>query len=139
MTLERCCPHSGLAGASPRCAAGTGPADRPGTWAACPITSTIPLPLRIERSKTELRIEVQSVLAELAQELRVDDSADGTSLTRALGDAAKLLSHVRAPKAADALQQALDLLQAPSAGQVGQDEPSPPDHALAVLRQGLAT
>jgi hypothetical protein len=98
-----------------------------------------PLPLRIERSKTELRIEVQSVLAELAQELRVDDSADGTSLTRALGDAAKLLSHVRAAKAADALQLALDLLQAPSAGQVGQDEPSPPDLALGVLRQGLAT
>jgi hypothetical protein len=85
-----------------------------------------PLPLRIERSKTELRIEVQSVLAELAQELRVDDSADGTSLTAALGDAAKLLSHVRAPKAADALRQALDLLQAPSAGQVGHDGPAPP-------------
>ncbi len=110
-----------------------------GDIAGMPDQIDHPLPLRIERSKTELRIEVQSVLAELAQELRVDDSADGTSLTAALGDAAKLLSHVRAPKAADALQQALDLLQAPSAGQVGQDEPSPPDLALAVLRQGLAT
>jgi hypothetical protein len=97
-----------------------------------------PLPLRIERGKTELRIEVQSVVAELAQELGVDDSADGTSLTAALGDTARLLSHVRASKAADALQQAFDLLQAPSAGQVGQDGPSPADRALGVLRQGLA-
>ena len=98
-----------------------------------------PLRLRIERGKAELRIEVQSVVAGLAQELRVDDSADGASLTTALGDAAKLLSHVRASKAADALKQALDLLQAPSAGQAGQDEPSPPDRALGVLREGLAT
>jgi len=97
-----------------------------------------PLPLRIERGKTELRIEVQSVVAELAQELHVDDSADGTSLTAVLGDAAKLLSHVRAPQAADALQQALDLLQAPSAAQAGPGAPSPPDCALEVLRQGLA-
>lgn len=97
-----------------------------------------PLPLRIERGKTELRIEVQSVVAELAQELRVDDSADGTSLTAALGATAKLLSHVRAPRAADALQQALDLFQAPSVGQVGEDAPSPPDRALEVLARGLA-
>lgn len=91
-----------------------------------------PLPLRIERGRTELRIEVQSVVAELAQDLHVDDSADGTSLTAVLGDTAKLLSHVRAPMAADALQQALELLQAPSAGQ------DAPDRALDVLRQGLA-
>jgi hypothetical protein len=97
-----------------------------------------PLPLRIERGKTELRVEVQSVVAELAQELRVDDSADGTSLTATLGDTARLLSHVRARKAADALQQALDLLQAPPAGQAGPEAPSPPDRALEALRQGLA-
>jgi hypothetical protein len=97
-----------------------------------------PLPLRIERGKTELRIEVQSVVAELAQELRVDDSADGASLTAALGDTARLLSHLRAPKAADALQQALDLLQAPPDGQAGPEALSPPDRALQALRQGLA-
>lgn len=84
-----------------------------------------PLPLRIERGKTELRVEVQSVVAELAQELRVDDSAHGTSLTAALGDTAKLLSHVRAPKAADALQQALGLLQASPAGPADPEAPPP--------------
>jgi len=68
-------------------------------------------PLRIERGKTELRIEIQSVVAELAQELRVDDASDGTSFSAALGDKTQLLAHARAPKAADALRQALDILQ----------------------------
>ena len=90
-----------------------------------------PLPLRIERGKTELRIEVQSVVAELAQELRIDDSASGTSLTAALGDKAKLLSHIRAPKVADAFQHALDLLQPPAAGPAAHQ-------ALDALKQGLA-
>lgn len=90
-----------------------------------------PLPLRIERGKTELRIEVQSVVAELAQELRIDDSAGHTSLTAALGDKAKLLSHIRAPKAADALQQALDLLQPPAADPAARQ-------AVEALQQGLA-
>ena len=90
-----------------------------------------PLPLRIERGKTELRIEVQSVVAELAQELRIDDSAGHTSLTAALGDKAKLLSHIRAPKAADALQQALDLLQPPAADPAARQ-------AVEALQQAIA-
>ena len=68
-----------------------------------------PLPLRIERGKTELRIEIQSVVAELARQLRVDDAPDGTSYSAALGEKTKLLAHVRAHQAADALRQALDL------------------------------
>ena len=38
-----------------------------------------PLPLRIERGRTELRIEIQSVVAELARQLRVDDGPGGMS------------------------------------------------------------
>lgn len=69
-----------------------------------------PLPLRIERGRTELRIEIQSVVAELAQELCVDDAPGGASYSALLGYQTALLAHARAPKAADALQQALDLL-----------------------------
>ena len=69
-----------------------------------------PLPLRIERGKTELRIEIQAVVAELAQRLYVDDAPDGTQFSAALGEKARLLAHARALKAADALSQARALL-----------------------------
>src|SRR5579863_105855 len=80
----------------------------PGEVLGMPDHVDHPLPLRIERGKTELRIEIQSVVAELAQELCVDDAADGTSYSALLGYQTLLLAHARAPKAADALQQALD-------------------------------
>jgi hypothetical protein len=83
----------------------------PGEVVGMPDAVDHPLPLRIERGKTELRIEIQSVVAELAQKLHVDDAPDGTSFSAALGDKAKLLAHVRAHKAADALQQALGILR----------------------------
>jgi hypothetical protein len=102
----------------------------PGEVIGMPDRADRPLPLRIERGKTELRIEIQSVVAELAQELRVDDAPDGTSFSTALGDKAKLLAHARAPKAADALRQALDSLQQAAANQ--QD-------ARQVLTAGVAT
>lgn len=98
------------------------------------------LPLRIERSKTELRIEVQSVIAQLAKDLHVDDSADGTSFGAALDDKAKLLGHARAPKASEALQKACELLQKAAVGPAGEGEdvPAMPWRALQVLHAGLA-
>jgi len=99
----------------------------PGEVIGMPDHVDHPLPLRIERGKTELRIEIQSVVAELARELRVDTAPDGTRFSTALGDKAKLLAHARAPKAADALRQALGILQQAPANQ--QD-------ALAVLAAG---
>src|SRR5260370_37373059 len=84
------------------------------------------LPLRIERGKTELRIEIQSVVAELAQELCVDDAPDGTSSSALLGYQTVLLAHARAPKATDALRQALALL--------GQSQP---EQARQALTNGL--
>jgi hypothetical protein len=101
----------------------------PGELIGMPDHVDHPLPLRIERGKTELRIEVQSVVAELAKELHVDDAPDGTAFSAALGDQAKLLAHVQAPKAAYALRQAHDILQ--------QDPANQPD-ALQVLTAGLA-
>jgi hypothetical protein len=70
-----------------------------------------PLPLRIERGKTELRIEIQSVVAELAQQLHVDSAPDGTSFSAAVDDKAKLLAHARASKATETLGEALVILQ----------------------------
>jgi hypothetical protein len=101
----------------------------PGEVIGMPDHVDHPLPLRIERGRTELRIEIQSVVAELAQELRVDTAPDGTRFSTTLGDQAKLLSRVRALKAADALRQALGILQQAPANQ--QD-------ALQVLAAGLA-
>ena len=80
----------------------------PGEVVGMPDHVDHPLPLRIERGKTELRIEIQSVVAELARQLHVDEAPDGTSYSAALGEQAKLLAHARAPKAADAFRQALE-------------------------------
>jgi uncharacterized protein YicC (UPF0701 family) len=87
------------------------PEGPPGEVIGMPDHVDHPLPLRIERGRTELRIEIQSVVAELAQELRVDDAPDGTSFTAALGDKTRLLAHAGANKAVDALQRALGILQ----------------------------
>ena len=73
------------------------------------------LPLHIERSATELRIEAQSVIAALAKDLHVDHDEHCVSFGAAIDDQAKLLSHVRAPTAARALQQGIGVLaKAPS-------------------------
>jgi hypothetical protein len=101
------------------------PGGPPGEVIGMPDHADHPLPLRIERGPSELRIEIQSVVAELATDLGVD----GPGFGAALGDKAKLLAHVRAAKAADALRQALDLLAGPAAA---------PHEALPVLEKGLA-
>lgn len=98
----------------------------PGEVIGMPDHVDHPLPLRIERGKTELRIEIQSVVAELAQELCVDEAPDGTSYSALLGYQTVLLAHARAPKAADALRYALDLL--------GQSQP---EQARQALTNGL--
>jgi hypothetical protein len=70
------------------------------------------LPLRIERGRAELRIEVQCVVAALAKDLHVDRTDNQPSFGEALDDKAKLLGHVRAPTASAGLQRALELLNA---------------------------
>jgi hypothetical protein len=109
------------------------PGGPPGDLARMPDHDDHALPLRIERGPAELRIEAQSVVAALAKELHVDNSADRASSGAAIDDKAKLLNHVRAAKASAALQRALELLRAPAAG--------PSDalaRALAALQEGRA-
>jgi hypothetical protein len=101
------------------------PGGPPGEVIGMPDHLDHALPLRIERGPAELRIEIQSVVAELATDLGVD----GPGFGAALGDKAKLLARVRAAKAADALRQALDLLTGPAAAS---------HQALPVLENGLA-
>jgi hypothetical protein len=84
-----------------------------------------PLPLRIERGPTELRLETQAVVAALALELHVDASDDRPSIGKTLDEFAKLLDHTRAPTATTALGRALALLEANDVVQ-----------ALSVLRVG---
>jgi hypothetical protein len=87
------------------------PGGPPGDVGGMPDHVDHPLPLRIERGPAELRIEVHSVVADLARRLHIEDSADGIGLCAALADQVRLLVHVRAPGAAEALQKALDLLE----------------------------
>lgn len=70
-----------------------------------------PLPLRIERSPTEMRIETQAVVAALATDLNVDQSENRANLGQALDDLAKVLDHTRARTATEALHKALTLLE----------------------------
>ena len=86
-----------------------------------------PLPLRIERGPTELRIEAQAVVAALARELHVDHRDDRASFGQALDDSAKLLDHTRARTASAALQRALALLETNDVA-----------NAVAALRSGQA-
>jgi hypothetical protein len=104
----------------------------PGEVIGMPDHVDHPLPLRIERSSTQLRLEIQSVVAELACELRVDDAPDGTSFSTAIGDKATVLAHSRAIKAADALQEALRILEQLYATDTTES-------ARRVLAAGLAT
>jgi hypothetical protein len=112
------------------------------------------LPLRIERSGTELRIEAQEVVAQLAAALHVDAQADGTSFSAVINLKARLLDSVRAPRASTALQQALDQLRMAAAGRSYRGAPGPPtpeqvlqtlqtavepqERAKAACRQALA-
>jgi hypothetical protein len=104
----------------------------PGEVIGMPDHVDHPLPLRIERGSTELRVEIQSVVAELAEELRVDHAPGGTTFSRALGAKTQLLAHARAIKAADALRHALGILQQ-------LDATDTTESARQVLAAGLAT
>ena len=101
------------------------PAGPLGDGARLPDRVDHPLPLRIERGPTELRIAAQAVVAALAMALHVDHAGGRPSFGRALDDQAKLLGHTRAPTASTALQSGLDLLEADNLAE-----------ALEVLRKG---
>jgi len=112
------------------------PGGQLGVWTSMPDHDDHALPLRIERTTTELRIEAQKVVAQLAADLNVDADGDGTGFAAAIEDKAKLLDPVRAPKASTALQRALDQLRMAAAGRSypGKSEPPTPDQALQTLQ-----
>ena len=113
------------------------PGGPPGSSARRPEPNDHALPLRIERSPTELRIEAQSVTQALAKELRVDHAADGSSFGAAIDAQAKLLAHLRT--AVQALGQGIELLKQAPSGQAnpGQPAPNPPGAALKLLQKAL--
>jgi hypothetical protein len=102
----------------------------PGDSARMPAGATEALPLRAERSPTELRIEVQTVVEYLARQLHVNEADNGMPFGSVIDASAQLLYHVRATRAARALQAAQQALT-PAAGQ-----PPNADAALAALHRG---
>jgi hypothetical protein len=112
------------------------PDGRPGEASLLPANNDHALPLRIERTPTELRIEAQALVAGLAKQLHVDTAADGTSFGAALDEKARLLYHARAIKAARALSAAARLLREPAAGQA--DPAAARAEALATLEAAVS-
>jgi hypothetical protein len=117
--------------------------DRPGgphgADAEMPDHADHALPLRIERSRTELRIQVQASIASLAKELTADTRRDGSSYSTVLNRQAKLLWQRRAPTAYQALEGALetlDTLTAPEATTAGPDAPTV-DKVLWLLKDAV--
>jgi hypothetical protein len=106
------------------------PGGPPGDTDRMPGNNDHALPLRIERTPAELRIEAQSVVASVARELHVDQSAEFPSFGAELDHKAKLLAHIRVPHAAAAMQSALALLGQPSPA--NGSEPAVPGAELAV-------
>jgi hypothetical protein len=103
------------------------------------------LPLRTERTRSELRIEVQVSLGALAKALKVDTSTNATTgsttnYPELLTDKARLLWQMRAPRAYDGLQTAAEILrrQTPAQGEATEGIFDPPGEALAVLQHTLA-
>jgi hypothetical protein len=87
------------------------PSAPPGGAAPLPAGRDHALPLRVERSATELRIEAQALLAALAGELNVDKGPAGRSFGTEFDEKAKLLARARADAATRALADAADRLQ----------------------------
>jgi hypothetical protein len=110
----------------------TRPGGPSGDVARMPDRIDHPLPLRIERGGTELRLEAQAVIASLARGLHVDRSVAHRSFSAGLEDNAKVLAHTRTPTAAAALRRALELLEhAPPVAEAG-DEAISADNATSI-------
>jgi hypothetical protein len=115
------------------------PGGQRGVSASMPQTDDPAFTPHIEPNATELRIEAQKVVAELAVHLDVDASGDGTGFSAAIDEKARLLDPIRAPKVSSALQRALDQLRMAAAGRSYRDAPGPPtpQQALQTLQGAL--
>jgi hypothetical protein len=83
-----------------------------GTVVSLPVPVDDPLPLRVQRSPTELRIAAQAVVAHLARRLDVDTRPGRPSFGEAIDEAARALARSRelAPEDSDAVREAWDAL-----------------------------
>ncbi|HEY3732700.1 MAG TPA: hypothetical protein VGL63_02185 [Streptosporangiaceae bacterium] len=116
------------------------PGSPPGAMAPMLSHTDHTLPLRIERSRTELRIEAQEVVCQLAKDLKVDAADDGSSLGAALDDQARALAYARVPAVAEVLQNTLSLLERGASGQGGGYQQASQALEMAVRRQrGVVT
>jgi len=89
----------------------------PGAKAALPGPPSGALPLRVEQTPTELRIEVQSLLGVMAHDLRLDRGKDHTDFPKAIDDQAKRLYEAR--RAAASVRVAKAFGEAGAAGSGG--------------------
>jgi hypothetical protein len=83
-----------------------------GTVVVLPVAHDDPLPLRVQRTPTELRIEAQAVLAYLARKLDVDTRPGQAAFGDAIDDAAHALARARetAPEDSDEVRGAWQAL-----------------------------
>ncbi len=102
------------------------PGGQLGVRTSLPDHTDSALPLRIERGPTELRIEAQKVVAQLAEDLHVGTDDDGNSFAAAMDEKARALDPARAPKASAALHWALDQLRMAAAGRRYPGDSAPP-------------
>jgi uncharacterized protein (DUF697 family) len=97
----------------------------PGAKAALPGPPSGALPLRVEQTPTELRIEVQSLLGVMAHDLRLDRGKDQTDFPRAIDDQAKRLYEARKAAAGAGIATASGEAGAAVSGDAGPGDAGP--------------
>jgi hypothetical protein len=93
-----------------------------GAKAALPGPPSGALPLRVEQTPTELRIEVQSLLGVMAHDLRLDRGKDHTDFPGAIDDQAKRLYEARKAAAGAGIAKAPGEAGAAVSGDAGSGE-----------------
>jgi hypothetical protein len=96
----------------------------PGAKAGLPGPPSHALPLHIEQSQTELRIQAQGVVATMAKKLGVDLDRDGNSFSSAIASQAKILAGAREGAAAPAAPASSPVLVSAPAGPAGPPLPA---------------
>jgi len=97
----------------------------PGAKAALPGPPSGALPLRVEQTPTELRIEVQSLLGVMAHDLRLDRGKDHTDFPKAIDDQAKRLYEARKAAAGARIAKAFGEAGAAGSGDAGPGDAGP--------------
>ena len=96
----------------------------PGAKAGLPGPPSHALPLHIEQSQAELRIQAQGVVATMAKKLGVDLDKDGNSFSSAIASQAKILAGAREGAAAPAGPAGSPVLVSAPAGPAGPPLPA---------------